>query len=105
MPAYGIDIWKYWKVLEIKSTWILTLKYRASAADQLVSKIDGNSSASRQKFLLVMDVASKKKQKQFFGAHAIGNRQHVDEQNERSLGTNYPSWMKTKMVEKGGYPT
>ena len=35
-----------------------------------------------------MDVASKKKQTQFFGAHAIGIRQHDDEQNERSLGTN-----------------
>ena len=35
-----------------------------------------------------MDVARKKKQKQFFAAYAIGNRQHDDEQNERGLGTN-----------------
>ena len=35
-----------------------------------------------------MDVACKKKQKQFFATHAIGNRQHDDEQNEKSLGTN-----------------
>ena len=35
-----------------------------------------------------MDMARKKKQKQFFAAHTItGNRQHDDEQNERSLGT------------------
>ena len=35
-----------------------------------------------------MDVARKKKQKHFFPAHSIGNRQHDEEQNERSLGTN-----------------
>ena len=35
-----------------------------------------------------MDVAGKKKQKHVFAAHAIGNRQHDDEQNERGLGTN-----------------
>ena len=35
-----------------------------------------------------MDVARKMKRKQFFAAHAIGNRQHDDEQNERGLGTN-----------------
>ena len=35
-----------------------------------------------------MDVARKKKRKQFLAAHAIGNRQHDDEQNERGLGTN-----------------
>ena len=35
-----------------------------------------------------MDVARKKKQKQFLAAHAIGNRQHDDEENERGLETN-----------------
>ena len=36
-----------------------------------------------------MDVAHKKGQKTiFFAAHAIGNRQHDDVQNERNLGTN-----------------
>ena len=43
--------------------------------------VDKNSS-------VLMYVARKNKQKQFFAAHAIGNRQHDDEQNERSLGTN-----------------
>ena len=41
------------------------------------------------KIPLVMDMTLKEKQKQFFfAAHAIGNRQHDDVQNERSLGTN-----------------
>ena len=35
-----------------------------------------------------MDVARKKKQKQFLAAHAIGNRQHDDVQNEMGLWTN-----------------
>ena len=36
-----------------------------------------------------MDMTLKEKQKNFFfAAHAIGNRQHDDVQNERSLGTN-----------------
>ena len=42
------------------------------------------------KIPLVMDMTLKEKQKKkiFFAAYAIGNRQHDDVQNERSLGTN-----------------
>ena len=41
------------------------------------------------KIPLVMDMTLKEKQKKiFFAAHAIGNRQHDDVQNKRSLGTN-----------------
>ena len=41
------------------------------------------------KIPLVMDMTLKEKQKKnFFAARAIGNRQHDDVQNERSLGTN-----------------
>ena len=75
------------KVLE----YLLQLIHQiASAADQLASKISGDSLASRQKFILSwMCMAQKKRQKQiFFAAHAIGNRQHDDVQNERNLGTN-----------------
>ena len=41
------------------------------------------------KIPLVMDMTLKEKQKKkiFFAAYAIGNRQHDDVQNERSLGT------------------
>ena len=51
-----------------------------------------------------MDVARKKKQKQFFGAHAIGNRQHDDEQNERSLGTNLSQLNENENGWKRGLP-
>ena len=51
-----------------------------------------------------MDVASKKKQKQFFGAHAIGNRQNVDEQIERSLGTNLSQLNENENGWKRGLP-
>ena len=56
----------------------------ASAADKLASKINGNSSDSRLKFLLSW-MWPQKVAKIFFAAHAIGNRQHDDAQNERSL--------------------
>ena len=52
------------KVLE----YLLQLIHQiASAADQLASKISGDSSASRQKFIFsLMYVAQKKRQKQIF---------------------------------------
>ena len=37
---------------------------------------------------LVDKIPQRKAKKFFFAAHAIGNRQHDDVQNERSLGTN-----------------
>ena len=58
----------------------------ASAADKLASKINWNSSASRQKFLLSW-MWPAKSSNFFFAAHGIGNRQHDDVQND-SLGTN-----------------
>ena len=60
----------------------------ASAADQLASKINGDSSASRQKFLFSWMWPAKGIKNNFFAARAIGNRQHEDEQNERNTGTN-----------------
>ena len=57
-----------------------------------------------------MDVARKKKQKEFFAAHAIGNRRSnirlkkpvaVLVQNERSLGTNL-SQLNEKRKKMGG---
>ena len=62
----------------------------ASAADHAISeqKKFGNSSASRQKFLLSSMWPTKSSKNNFFAAHGIGNRQHDDAQNERSLGTN-----------------
>ena len=61
----------------------------ASAADQLTSKISGDSSASRQKLIFSWMWPRKRgKNKNFFAAHAIGNRQHDDVQNERNLGMN-----------------
>ena len=51
-----------------------------------------------------MDVARKKKQKQFFAAHAISNRQHDDEQNERSLGTNLSHVNENENGWKRGLP-
>ena len=59
----------------------------ASAADKLASKVNGNSSASRQKFLLSW-MWPAKSSNFFSAAYAISNRQHDDVQNERSLGTN-----------------
>ena len=49
-----------------------------------------------------MYVARKKEQKQFFAAHAIGNRQHDDEQNERGLGTNLTQLNENENGWKGG---
>ena len=60
----------------------------ASAVDQLASKKLGNSSASRQKFLFSWMWPTKSSKNNFFAAHAIGNGQHDDVQNERNLGTN-----------------
>ena len=58
----------------------------ASVADKLTSKINGNSSDSRLKFLLSWMWPQKvAKFFFFFAAQAIGNRQHDDAQNERSL--------------------
>ena len=37
---------------------------------------------------LVDKIPQRKAKKIFFPSHAIGNRQHDDVQNERSLGTN-----------------
>ena len=51
-----------------------------------------------------MDVARKKKQKQFFPAHSIGNRQHDEEQNERSLGTNLSQLNENENGWKRGLP-
>ena len=101
---------RYWhmkvlKGLGIKSTWILTLKYTASATDQLVSKINGNSSASRQKFLFSWMWPAKRSKNIFFAAHTKGNRQHDDEQNERGLGTNLSQLNENENGRKGGYPT
>ena len=67
---------------------MLSLKYIASTTDQLVSKINETPQLVDKNSSVLMYVARKKKQKQFFAAHAIGNRQHDDEQNERGLGTN-----------------
>ena len=67
---------------------MLSLKYIASTIDQLVSKINETPQLVDKNSSVLMYVARKKKQKQFFAAHAIGNRQHDDEQNERGLGTN-----------------
>ena len=51
-----------------------------------------------------MDVARKKKQKQFLAAHAIGNLQHDDEQNERGLGTNLSQLNENENGWKRGLP-
>ena len=51
-----------------------------------------------------MDVARKKKQKQLLAAHAIGNRQHDDEQNERGLGTNLSQLNENENGWKRGLP-
>ena len=52
-----------------------------------------------------MDTARKKKQKQFFAAHTImGNRQHDDEQNERSLGTDLSQLNENENGWKRGLP-
>ena len=51
-----------------------------------------------------MDVARKKKQKHFFPAHSIGNRQHDEEQNERSLGTNLSQLNENENGWKRGLP-
>ena len=52
----------------------------ASAVDKLASKINGNSSASRQKFLLSWMWPAKSSNFHFFflATHVIGNRQHDD---------------------------
>ena len=73
------------KVLE----YLLQLIHQiASAADQLASKISGDSSASRQNFLFSWMWPAKGAKTKFLAAHAIGNRHHDDVQNERNLGTN-----------------
>ena len=51
-----------------------------------------------------MDVARKKKQKHIFAAHAKGNRQHDDEQNERGLGTNLSQLNENENGRKRGLP-
>ena len=73
------------KVLE----YLLQLIHQiASAADQLASKISGDSSASRQTFIFSWMWPRKRGKNKLFAAHAVGNRQHDDVQNERNLGTN-----------------
>ena len=57
----------------------------ASVADKLASKINGNSSDSRLKFILSWMWPQKVAKIFFFAPHAVGNRQRDDAQNERSL--------------------
>ena len=79
----------------------------ASAADQLASKISGDSLASRQRFLFSWMWPTKRGKKTiFFAAHSIGNRQHDDVQNERNLGTNLSQLNENENGwKKGGYST
>ena len=61
----------------------------ASAADQLASeKTLETPQLVHKKFLFSWMWPTKSSKNNFFAAHAIGNRQHDDVQNERSLGTN-----------------
>ena len=47
----------------------------------------------------------KKEKKNSLVAHAIGNVRMMTCKMRGVWGRIYPSWMKMKMVEKGGYPT
>ena len=47
---------------------------------------------------------AKRSKNNFFAAHAIGNRQHDDEQNERSLGTNLAQLNENENGWKRGLP-
>ena len=76
----------------------------ASAADQLASKINGNSSASRQNLLFSWMWPAKSRKNNFFAAHTIGNHQHDDAQNKRSLGTNLSRLNENENGWKRGLP-
>ena len=61
----------------------------ASAADPLTSKKTLETpQLVNKKFLFSWMWLTKSSKNNFFAAHAIGNRQHDDVQNERTLGTN-----------------
>ena len=80
----------------------------ASAADQLASKKTLETpQLVGKKFLFSWMWPTKSSKNNFFAAHAIGNGQHDDVQNERSLGMNLSQLNENrrKWMKKGGYPT
>ena len=57
-----------------------------------------------RKLRFIDDWPTKSSKNNFFAAHAIGNRQHDDVQNERSLGTNLSRLNEKEKGQKRGLP-